>query len=1177
MIAIMLSGGMAWGQSPAPAPVAQAATAPAVGGGTIHGVVRAGTVPLPGVAVTATNTLTGKKYTTSTDINGSYAMTIPKTGRYVVRAELAAFAAETKEVRLTAEATDQTAEFAMQLASRVAQQEQAADATSTGALTGSASRANRQAALERGLQSLNVTGIGAEGEAATADASAAGGGQAGAALPSLAGLGTGDGSDSVTVSGQMGQTNGLANMNEDEMRQRIQDAMERARQQGGETADQLSAVAGMLAPLMNGGGFGGSGGGSRGGGGGRGGGGRGGGGGGFRGFNPSQPHGAIFWVGSNNLLNAAPFSISGDPVANPAGYQNSFGLSFVGSPFIPGLVKASSKQFIFFNVTGTRNINAQIFNGTVPTVAERSGDFSALGSTLYDPATGLPFAGNVIPTSPTGCPAGHLTCSTLSPAALALLKYYPAPNVSDVGSQGYNYQTLTTAGSNSTAASLRFVRNLGNAPAFGARGGGRRQQGGPATLRQNINFNGSYSHSASDQRNIFLPLGGTTATTGYATTAGYTIGYGRLTNNATLTWNRSNTSGRNYFTNGSSNPYLDAGLEATQNTQNPFFFGLPNLSFTGFTGLSQAAPSEAIGQTISFSDFVSYSHKRHNMRFGLDIRRVHADSLGGANPLGTLTFTGYATGAPGTSQTASSGSGFADFLIGLPQQSAIQASLQKTYLRENVYDWYAQDDWRMRGGLTLNFGLRYEYFGPYTEKNNRLVNLDHTPDFSAVAPVTPGEVGPYQGRFNRSLVNPDHTMYAPRFGFAYRMPSKYLPTLTKDVIVRGGYGVNYNTGQYASFAKQLAFQPPFALTQTNSVTTPSISGTAGCMGATPTTAANLTLTNPYGCSTVAVTNNYSVNKNYRLGHLQTWSLGVQKTLPLQTVLNIDYNGTVGGALDIVRAPNRSATGLNNPDAQAYQYEDSLGFSRMNALLINLRKRQQKGVSVQATYWYRHSLDNASSIGGTKAVPAQNDLDLNAEEGNSSFVVRHQLTGNWVLELPVGPNRALLNKGGFWSRALDGFNLSGTYTFASGTYFTPNYTGTVSEVASGVVSSSRPDRNFNVPVKGPGHLVRKGPSCLESIDSCWFNPAAFSAPAAGVYGNASRGDIEGPGTVTVSSALSRTLTFGGTRSFEMRMTAANVFNTVQYTGINTTLNSPTFGEVTGAAARRSLSFTGRYRF
>jgi hypothetical protein len=1097
-------------------------------------------------------------------------MTIPRTGRYVVKAELAAFAADTKEVRITAEATDQTAEFSMQLASRVAQQEQAAEAASGTRSAG--------AAQASGLQSLSLS----EGESGLADATAGGGGATGAALPSLGAAGTGDATDSVAVNGQMGTTNGLANMSEDDIRQRIQDAMAQVRQQGGGQGDMASAIAGMLGPMMGGGGFGGPGGG----GGGRGGRG-GGGGGGFRGFNPATPHGAIFYLGSNNALNAAPFSISGDPVANPAGYTNSFGVSFTGSPFIPGLTKANPKQFIFFNVTGQRNINAEIFNGTVPSLAERSGNFSGLGQTIYDPATGLPFANNTIPTNSAGCPPGYPNCSTISPAALALLNYYPAPNLSNVSSQGYNYQTLTTAGSNSTAASMRFVRNFGQMP---ARGQGRRQQSGPPALRQNINFNGSYSHSASDNRNIFLPLGGAQVTTGYAITAGYTIGYGRFTNNASETWNRSNSTSRNYFTDGSYNPATLLGTGAfTPLTANPFFYGLPSLSFTGFTGLSQASPSEAIGQTISFSDFVSYSHKRHNMRFGGDIRRVHADSLGGSNPLGTLTFSGYATQNPNCTATSTttcpSGSGFADFLLGLPQQSAIQASLAKTYLREDVYDWYAQDDWRARGSLTLNYGLRYEYFGPYYEKNNRLVNLDHNADFSVVDPVEPGQAGTFGGRYNRSLINPDHVMYAPRVGFAYRAPSKFLPKLTKELVVRGGYGINYNTGQYATIARQLAFQPPFALTQTDSVTTPTVSGTAGCTGETPTTNANLTLNNPFTCGnstgagtpTSPLTNNYSANKNYRLGHVQVWNLGIQKTLPLQTVLNIDYNGSLGGNLDIVRAPNRTLTGLLDPSAQSYDYEDSLGFSRLETVLVNLRKRQTKGISIQATYQYGHSIDNASSIGGTATVVAQNDKDLNAEEGNSSFLVRQKLSGNWVLELPIGPNRALLAGGGFWSKALDGFNLSGTYTFASGTYHTPNYVGTVTEISTGASGSSRPNRNFGVPVTGPGKLLRGGASCLDDYQACWFNPNAFSAPASGTYGDASRGDIEGPGTVSVASSLSRTVSFGGTRSFEARVTANNVFNTVQYSGINTTLNSPTFGEVTGAAARRSLQFTGRYRF
>ena len=129
----------------------------------------------------------------------------------------------------------------------------------------------------------------------------------------------------------------------------------------------------------------------------------------------------------------------------------------------------------------------------------------------------------------------------ITPQAAALLQYYPAPNITATGRQGYNYQTITTAGNNAETAALRYVRNFGQ-NSGGFFGGGRRQAANaPKTLRQNINFNGSYSHTAADNRNIFLPLGGKTETNGYGVTAGYTIGYGRLTNNASINWNRSHS------------------------------------------------------------------------------------------------------------------------------------------------------------------------------------------------------------------------------------------------------------------------------------------------------------------------------------------------------------------------------------------------------------------------------------------------------------------------------------------------------------------------------------------------------------------------------------------------------------------------------------------------------------
>jgi hypothetical protein len=391
-------------------------------------------------------------------------------------------------------------------------------------------------------------------------------------------------------------------------------------------------------------------------------------------------------------------------------------------------------------------------------------------------------------------------------------------------------------------------------------------------------------------------------------------------------------------------------------------------------------------------------------------------------------------------------------------------------------------------------------------------------------------------------------MYSPRLGFAYRPKLKMF----KDTVVRGGYGINYNTGQYASFANQLSAQTPFAVTQTNIV------GQPGC------TQGTLTLANGFGCSTTPVQNNYAVNQAYRLGHVQVWNIDIQRTLPMGIVANIGYNGAKGGDLDILRAPNRTATGVLNSSAQPFNYEDSLGYSRFEQLSVNVRKRLEKGVSLQATYHYGHSIDNASSIGGTTPTVAQNDQNLNAEEGNSSFDVRHQVTGNWVLELPFGPNRAFLSKGGAWSKALDGFSLSGDFTFATGTYFTPHYVSTVAETATGSNNSLRPDRVFSQPIRGDGTILN------------WFNKSAFAAPANG-FGTASRGSIEGPGTVAVDASLSRTVPLGETRSFEARVTATNVFNTVQYSGIDTTLNSQTFGQVTSAAAMRRLTFLARYRF
>lgn len=1160
-------------------------------GGPITGTVSAATgvvtgsqkaalpaTPLPGVTVTATNTLTGKKYAAATDVTGAFRLRIPKNGRYVVRAEFAAFAPATAEVLLNATQHAGTASFRMELASRAAARNAANGATDSIASALGLSGTQTQA-LQRGLQSLRGTGTDAESAAAA-------GGSGGLALPTLGALGNSEASssDSVAVNGQAGQTNGLAGVNEDEMRDRIENALAQARRNGGQQAEMADAVVGLIGSMMGPGGLGlGGGRGGRGGAGSGAGGGRGGFGG-FRNFNPTQIHGNVFYGGGNGALDATKFSITGNPI-QPAYSSNRFGLNLTGSPYIPGLFKPSNKQFVFLSLTGSRNSNPVNLYGTVPTDAQRTGDFSGFSRTvsgrptpitIYDPQTGLPFGCTAA--GQTGCATNMIPASRLSAQASALLNYYPHANQATTGvtdtAQNYNYQRVTTAGQNSAQAAARYARNFGadsgHGPfgGFGGGGGRRGQDGGPKTLRQNMNSNFSYSHNASDLRTFAPQLDGKTLTDGYNAGVGYSVGYGRLNNNASITWNRSHNATTNLFTGGAFDPGAGLNLPKPTTIVPGFYNGVPVIGLTNFIGLNETLPADRIQQTVSWGDQLRWNHKRHNLNLGFQVRHVQNNVIGGTNVVGSYSFSGVFTQQPGAgtgtsvSTSTPTGSSFADFLLGAPQSSKIQAGNNRIHLRELVYNVYANDDWRARANLTINAGLRYEYFGPYTELNNQIVNLDHSADFLNVAPVLPDGTGPYSGRFPRSLVNADHTLILPTMGVAWR------PTKLKNTVVRAGYGISYNTTQYGSFSNSLSFQVPFAVTQTNVAYVGTNRTDPGCGTiTTPGTVSKTpyTLTTAFGCSAQTTTNNFAVNRDYRIGRVQMVNFGVQHTFGFGILLNVDYNGSFGGNLDLLRAPGRTGPSTFAGNSQPYTYEDSVAESRGHFLLINARKRMSRGIAMQASYRYGHSIDNASSLGGSGNTVVQNDQRLDLEFGNSSLDLRHQLNGNFVAELPFGENRAFLHNGTLLGRALDGFNVSGNYNFATGGYATPQYVDSAAQLSTGGNFTLRPNRVAGQPIQGARTL------------RSWVNPNAFVSPPLNAFGNASRNSIELPGTVSVDISLSKTVSFSETKNFEARVTAANFFNTVQYSGVDTTLNSSTFGQVTGTANPRRLTMNARYRF
>jgi trimeric autotransporter adhesin len=445
--------------------------------------------------------------------------------------------------------------------------------------------------------------------------------------------------------------------------------------------------------------------------------------------------------------------------------------------------------------------------------------------------------------------------------------------------------------------------------------------------------------------------------------------------------------------------------------------------------------------------------------------------------------------------------------------------------------------------------------------------------------VLPGQPGPFSGSLPATLVRPDRTGFAPRVGFAWKP--------LKNTVVRGGYGINYNTGAYQTIAQQLAFQPPFSIAETN-IQSPTEPLTLGDGFPQPLPG--------------QITNSYAVNPNYRWGYVQIRNLDIQQQIRPTLLVNIDYTGTKGTDLDILEAPNRILTptgaAIRIPGVQAFTYENSIGDAEANAGSIRVRKRLANGFSIGGLYTFSKSIDDASSIGAgatsTASTPglgaggtgatgggasnatasagsgansvAQNPFDISAERGLSSFNQTHRFTADYLLELPFGHDKRWLSGNGPLRAIFGDWQWSGDWTIASGLPFTPRFLGEASEVNGGTNGTLRPNLV-------PGQSIPLShPTVAE-----WFNTAAFSKPLPGEYGDARRNSIIGPGTKVFDMAFTKVIPLKESRMLEFRAQATNIFNIPNWSSIDTSVTSPTFGRVTGVGAMRQITMTARFRF
>ena len=638
---ILWAGAGAAAQAPSPNPASiptNSSTVPSqsdatVTGGKLHGVVKSGNIPLPGVTVTAQNTLTGKRFTTTTDITGAWSMTIPQNGRYVIRTQFAAFASGSQEALLNASSHDQTVNFELMLASRAAEQEKQQEGQSA-----QVQQAIRQLA-GNGAQSLSLMSA-LTGDTESGGASG-GSGSDGASLPSIAGN-SDFSDDSVSITGQSGSVSPLAGVDMDRMR----DFVESMRAQNGGQGPGGAPGAGP-------------GGGNFAGGGGLFGGGFGGDGCGFGGRRrlrrrPRWRRRARQFPRLQSQPAARRLLLDGQQL----GPQRRAVQPARSAAAAAGVGHQSLRRHAHGRAVYSRPHQAQRQGHGVshrfPACAApaRSTNTPPCRPTPSAPAT---FPGSPTPSRPFRRPR---RCSSTSPSRTC-----PATT--------QNYHLLTTAQSNTTQAGVRYMRSLGaNASPFGVwRTWWRRRRppvaadhAGPAPEHQLQLQLGPHRHR---QREHLPELGGKTASDSDSVQAGYTLGYHKLTSIFNASWNRSDSQATNFFTNGDRHRHADrhprAGRQSAQ-------CELAQLRPAQRDAQQLYRSQSAAAQVLHFADHLR-SRKRWpgstastTSAFGGDYRRVHRDFLGGSNSTGSFYFTGVYTG-----------SSLGDFLLGLPQETSIDS------------------------------------------------------------------------------------------------------------------------------------------------------------------------------------------------------------------------------------------------------------------------------------------------------------------------------------------------------------------------------------------------------------------------------------------------------------------------------------------------------------------------
>ena len=554
-------------------------------------------------------------------------------------------------------------------------------------------------------------------------------------------------------------------------------------------------------------------------------------------------------------------------------------------------------------------------------------------------------------------------------------------------------------------------------------------------------------------------------------------------------------------------------------------YGTSPISMTteNFDALSDNTLDSEIGTTFSYIDNLSWVRGRNNFKFGIDIRRIRLNNSGNTITDSSIDFATLD-----------------DFIHNQADDITVLEGEGIRGDRRTFYMGYAQDDLKLTPQLTLNIGLRYEYYSVAHEILNRAAVVDIYGCGGFCPTGTP-------------FYSPNTHDFGPRFGLAWAPAAFHGKT-----VFRTGYGIYYGGNQNDDFSDPMESAVPRYNVTSDDV--PNLSYPI----------------DPFIQPQYALYSPKAIDRHRKDLSYQNWSFAVERDLPASFTGQIAYVGSVGRHLFDKYQVNlidpatgtRPLAGFSQFGLKANDANDSF-----NAMQISLQRRFVSGFAWQTQYMWSHGIADGS-IGSGTSVSFENMACRVCDRSDSPIDVRQTMTSNAIYELPFGPGRRYLNSHGLLANVFGGWQLSGIATASTGRPVNLTIKRKASAMLDGNTSSQRPDLVPGVSIYAAN----------QTVDN-WFNPAAFAVPANGTWGDLGRDIGRGPGYYEIDTALQKRFRLNERFALNVRAEAFNLFNHPIFDNPSGNLSSSGFGQITsilntgavGTGTPRRVEFALRLDF